>query len=122
MLGMKLGWNLEMGLERSLSSWKSVNDPVEGEYTLKLDLEGYPHAVIHKGPEIKIRKGPWNGQSWPEFPDPTLKISQIFVFNKKKVSYKFKFLDKLMFSIYTLTPFGTGESFYWTIETSNQQV
>ncbi|KAL2985156.1 hypothetical protein AAZX31_12G134300 [Glycine max] len=121
MLGMKLGWNLEMGLERSLSSWKSVNDPVEGEYTLKLDLEGYPHAVIHKGPEIKIRKGPWNGQSWPEFPDPTLKISQIFVFNKKKVSYKFKFLDKLMFSIYTLTPFGTGESFYWTIETSNQQ-
>ncbi|KAG4968094.1 hypothetical protein JHK82_033803 [Glycine max] len=50
-----------MGLERSLSSWKSVNDPVEGEYTLKLDLEGYPHAVIHKGPEIKIRKGPWNG-------------------------------------------------------------
>ncbi|KHN47415.1 G-type lectin S-receptor-like serine/threonine-protein kinase SD1-1 [Glycine soja] len=61
MLGMKLGWNLEMGLERSLSSWKSVNDPVEGEYTLKLDLEGYPHAVIHKGPEIKIRKGPWNG-------------------------------------------------------------
>ncbi|RZB75850.1 G-type lectin S-receptor-like serine/threonine-protein kinase SD1-1 [Glycine soja] len=27
-----------------------------------------------------------------------------------------------MFSIYTLTPSGTGESFYWTTETSNQQV
>ncbi|XP_028195299.1 G-type lectin S-receptor-like serine/threonine-protein kinase At4g27290 [Glycine soja] len=122
MPGMKLGWNLETGLERSLSSWKSVDDPAEGEYTLKLDLEGYPQAVIHKGPEIKIRKGPWNGQSWPGFPDPTLKISQIFVFNEKEVSYKFKLLDKSMFSIYTLTPSGTGESFYWTTETSNQQV
>ncbi|PON53020.1 Mitogen-activated protein kinase kinase kinase, partial [Parasponia andersonii] len=31
--GMKLGWNFETGLELYLTSWKSDNDPSDGDYT-----------------------------------------------------------------------------------------
>ncbi|PON81473.1 S-locus glycoprotein [Trema orientale] len=31
--GMKLGWNFETGLERYLTSWKSDDDPSDGDYT-----------------------------------------------------------------------------------------
>ena len=38
MARMKLGWDLETGLQRYVSSWKSLDDPAEGEYTTKIDL------------------------------------------------------------------------------------
>ncbi|KAG4989584.1 hypothetical protein JHK85_032567 [Glycine max] len=61
MSGMKLEWNIETGLERSLTSWKSVEDPAEGEYASKIELRGYPQLVRFKGPDIKTRIGSWNG-------------------------------------------------------------
>nr|KYP42769.1 Putative serine/threonine-protein kinase receptor [Cajanus cajan] len=46
MPGMKYGWNLETCLERYLSSWKSEEDPAEGEYAAKVDLRGYPQTIM----------------------------------------------------------------------------
>ncbi|KAL2327761.1 hypothetical protein Fmac_021188 [Flemingia macrophylla] len=120
--GMKLGWNLEIGLERCISSWKSANDPAEGKYTLKLDRKGYPQVVILKGSEIKVRIGPWNGQSWAGYPVTSDKSLQKFVFNEKEVYYEFELLDSSDFNIFILTPSGTGSGIFWTSETSTRQV
>ncbi|KAL2327754.1 hypothetical protein Fmac_021181 [Flemingia macrophylla] len=106
--GMKLGWNIEIGLERCISSWKSANDPAKGKYTLKLDRRGYPQVVILKGSEIKVRVGPWNGQSWAGYPVTSDKSLQKFVFNEKEVYYEFDLLDSSDFNIFILTPSGTG--------------
>uniref|UniRef100_I1KE73 Receptor-like serine/threonine-protein kinase n=1 Tax=Glycine max TaxID=3847 RepID=I1KE73_SOYBN len=62
--GMKIGWNIETGLERSISSWKSDEDPAKGEYVVKVDLRGYPQVFVFKGSLIKFRVGPWNGHFW----------------------------------------------------------
>ncbi|MED6142617.1 hypothetical protein PIB30_115488, partial [Stylosanthes scabra] len=44
--GMKLGWDLVTGLERTLTSSKSIDDPGGGDYTLRIDLHGYPQVFL----------------------------------------------------------------------------
>ncbi|KAL5147521.1 G-type lectin S-receptor-like serine/threonine-protein kinase [Glycine soja] len=138
MPGMKVGWNLDTGLEWFLSSWKSVDDHAEGEYALKIDLRGYLQIIKFKGIVIIMRAGSWNGLSTVGYPGPTLGISPIFVFNKKEVSYRYNSLDKSMFSVfsgpqnqtsyfadrimYTLLPSEIAKSFYWTSQARNRQV
>ncbi|TKY66617.1 G-type lectin S-receptor serine/threonine-protein kinase [Spatholobus suberectus] len=116
MPGMKLGWNLETGLERSLSSWKSVDDPAEGEYVIKMELIGYPQIMKYKGPNIESRAGSWNGLYAVGNPGPTLATPQKFVFNEKEVYFEFELLHSSDFIILTLIPSGTGQSLFWTTQ------
>ena len=59
--GMKLGWDLNAGLERYLTSWKSVDDPSSGDYTYKMHVNGLPQVVLEMGSTKKFRTGTWNG-------------------------------------------------------------
>ncbi|GMP52733.1 hypothetical protein CsSME_00018438 [Camellia sinensis var. sinensis] len=59
--GMKLGKNFATGLERHLSSWKSSDDPVPGEFTCWCDPQGYPQNILRSGPNVLFQTGPWNG-------------------------------------------------------------
>ncbi|CAJ1978629.1 unnamed protein product [Sphenostylis stenocarpa] len=120
--GMKLGWNLETGLERFLLSWKSVDDPSEGEYSMKIDLRGFPQAVILDGFEIKIRVGSWNGQSWAGYPVSSPGSSQTFVFNEKEVYYEFGHVDSSVYTVLTMNPLGASQRIFWTTQTRTRQV
>ncbi|KAL2327816.1 hypothetical protein Fmac_021243 [Flemingia macrophylla] len=122
MSGMKLGWNLETDLERSLSSWRSDDDPAEGEYALKIDLRGYPQSFKFKGRDIKTRAGSWNGLSLVGYPAPVPETLQKFVMNEQEVYYEFDLLVSAIFSVYKLIPSGTGESLYWTSQMRTLQV
>ncbi|KDP38976.1 hypothetical protein JCGZ_00733 [Jatropha curcas] len=62
--GMKLGGNLVTGLKWFLSSWKSTEDPSLGQFSLHVDLNGYPQLLIRKGSKILFRAGSWNGESF----------------------------------------------------------
>ncbi|PON43781.1 S-receptor-like serine/threonine-protein kinase [Parasponia andersonii] len=59
--GMKLGWDLKPGLERYLTSWKSVDDPSTGDFTYRMDINGLPQSVLAMGSTRKFRSGTWNG-------------------------------------------------------------
>ncbi|KAL2327902.1 hypothetical protein Fmac_021329 [Flemingia macrophylla] len=59
--GMKLGWNLQTGLEMKITSWKSPNDPSPGDLSWGLKLYNYPDFYLMKGTEKYSRTGPWNG-------------------------------------------------------------
>ncbi|KAK7264465.1 hypothetical protein RJT34_32074 [Clitoria ternatea] len=121
--GMKLGWNLETGLETTLTSWTGFDDPAQGKYSIKMDLRGYPQVILFNGLDIKTRIGPWNGDSLVGYPDPTTtSTSQIFVFNEKELYYGGELLDRSVLIAYTLTPSGIGESFYLTIQTGTRRV
>ncbi|XP_047156850.1 G-type lectin S-receptor-like serine/threonine-protein kinase At4g27290 isoform X1 [Vigna umbellata] len=119
---MKFGWNLETGVERYIASWKSDEDPAEGEYVIKVDLRGYPQIIKFKGTDIKARAGPWNGLSLVGNPIPARGTSAKFVFNEKEVYFWYSLSDELEFFVYTLTPSGTGQSWFWTTETRTRQV
>ncbi|CAL5411026.1 unnamed protein product [Camellia sinensis] len=47
--GMKLGWDLRVGLDRYLTSRKSADDPSPGDISYRFDLDGLPQGVIRKG-------------------------------------------------------------------------
>ncbi|KAK7312922.1 hypothetical protein VNO77_37177 [Canavalia gladiata] len=59
--GMKLGWNLRTGLERRITSWKSLEDPSQGDFSWGLVLYDYPEFYLMKGTQKSHRIGPWNG-------------------------------------------------------------
>ncbi|XP_020225831.1 G-type lectin S-receptor-like serine/threonine-protein kinase At4g27290 isoform X1 [Cajanus cajan] len=120
--GMKVGWNLETGLQRYLSSWRSVDDPAEGEYAAKIDLRGYPQLFKFKGSQIKSRRGSWNGLSLVANPVTSPEISQKFVMNEKEVYYEYDLALPSIFLLYKLTPSGAGQSCYWTTQGRTLQV
>ena len=121
---MKLGWNLETGLERSISSWKSDDDPARGDYSVKFDHRGYPQLVYMKGSVVRIRKGSWNGVAFTGF--PSLKLNQVFryefVMNNKEVYFEYESLDRSFFSLLRLIPSGFRQRLIWTSRSRNTQV
>ncbi|CAK9149945.1 unnamed protein product [Ilex paraguariensis] len=77
--GMKLGWDLRVGLNRRLSSWMNFEDPSPGELTYGIELHEYPESVMWKGSKIYSRSGPWNGLRYSG--TPNLKPNPLYTFN-----------------------------------------
>lgn len=61
--GMKIGVDRRNGLRRVLTSWKSVEDPATGEYSVVVEVDGPPQFFVYKKSSPIWRAGPWNGQS-----------------------------------------------------------
>jgi hypothetical protein len=104
---MKLGWNLVTGRERSLSSRKSMEDPAPGEYSLRIDLRGYPQLVAVEGSQIRARAGSWNGLIFTGHglsPNPVFEYE--FMLNEKEVNFDFKLLATSVFTRLVISPSG----------------
>jgi hypothetical protein len=112
---MKVGWNLVTGLERFLSSWKSTDDPAQGEYSLRIDLRGYPQLVTMKGSQIKARAGSWNGLQFSGTPSlrPNPVFGYEFVLNEREVYFKHKLLYTSGLTRFVLDPSGKTGRFKW---------
>ncbi|XP_059441319.1 G-type lectin S-receptor-like serine/threonine-protein kinase At4g27290 [Corylus avellana] len=111
---MKLGWNFVTGLERFLSSWKSTDDPAQGEFSVRIDLQGYPQLVVKEGSKIKARAGSWNGINPAGRrlrSDPLLKYE--FVFNDQEAYCEYKILNTSVFYNVVLNPSGLVQRFGW---------
>ncbi|KAL5548122.1 hypothetical protein UlMin_003353 [Ulmus minor] len=86
--GMKLGWDLSSGLERSLTSWKSDDDPSIGDSSFRMNITGLPQVISTLGTTIKFRSGPWNGVRF----SGVLTLGNVFIkdtveYNDKEVYY-----------------------------------
>ncbi|KAI3816113.1 hypothetical protein L1987_15803 [Smallanthus sonchifolius] len=90
--GMKFGNDFETGLQRSLTSWKSPDDPSIGLYTYKVDTNGYPQHTRWRGQTLLSRLGPWNGLGFSGFPKdiPNSLYSVEFAFNQKEIYNKYE--------------------------------
>jgi hypothetical protein len=92
---MKLKSNLVTGPYRYLTSWREPEDPATGEFSYRIDTQGYPQLVTAKGAKIMYRGGSWNGilftgVAWQ-------KLYRIFNFSAvttdKEFSYQYDILD-----------------------------
>ncbi|XP_052306852.1 G-type lectin S-receptor-like serine/threonine-protein kinase At4g27290 isoform X2 [Populus trichocarpa] len=94
--GMKLGWDLRIGLDRRLSAWKSPDDPSSGDFTWGTQLQSNPELVIWKGSEKYFRSGPWNGIGFSG--EAALRINPVFYFdfvdNGEEVYYTYNLKNK----------------------------
>ncbi|XP_073220108.1 G-type lectin S-receptor-like serine/threonine-protein kinase At4g27290 isoform X2 [Cicer arietinum] len=122
--GMKLGWNLVTGLNRFESSWKSEDNPAKGDYSVSIDIRGYPQIVLKEGSVIRLRIGSWNGLGFTGYPTQPLKQTQKFEFvqTDKEVYHRYEVVDSSVVSIYKLSPSGKLRALAWTSETSDRIV
>ncbi|XP_022753204.1 G-type lectin S-receptor-like serine/threonine-protein kinase At4g27290 isoform X2 [Durio zibethinus] len=112
--GMKIGKNLVTGFETYISSWKSTDDPAQGQYSLRIDPHGVPQLVVRKGSEVVFRAGSWDGVYFSNR-KPSAKPSPLysyqFVLNKNEVYYKCETKNISVISRYAMNPSGLMQRF-----------
>lgn len=75
---MKLGWDLNTGLDRHLPSWKSPDDPSTGDSAFSMNITGLPQLTISKGSTMMFSSGLWNGIWFSGLPLSRTKIFDFF--------------------------------------------
>ncbi|KAI3753083.1 hypothetical protein L2E82_25128 [Cichorium intybus] len=66
---MKLGWDRNTGVNRFLQSWKTNTIPGTGDYTFKMDIDGFLEVVLSRKGTEAYRSGPWNGRRFSGEPE-----------------------------------------------------
>nr|XP_023904186.1 G-type lectin S-receptor-like serine/threonine-protein kinase At4g27290 [Quercus suber] len=116
---MKIGWDLDSGIDRHITSWKSMEDPSQGEFSGYFDHRGLPQLVAMDGERIKVRLGSWNGLHFTGMPwlIPNPFFTYKFVMNEKET-----YFQNFVFSRYVLNPSGVGEGFKWMDSTKSWEI
>ncbi|CAL1352736.1 unnamed protein product [Linum trigynum] len=113
--GMKLGRDLVTGLNRPMTSWKSPDDPSQGNYSYGVELGGYPELVQRENSMERFRTGPWNGVSFSGTPHlkPNLLYTYEFVFTKEEAYYIYYLRNTSVISMMKITPTGLIQRYTW---------
>ncbi|XP_023757721.1 G-type lectin S-receptor-like serine/threonine-protein kinase At4g27290 [Lactuca sativa] len=112
--GMKFGKDFITGINRCLTSWKSLDDPSPGLYVSYWDTNGYPQAFQRRGSVITLRFGPWNGvrvNGFPSKPNPIYTYD--FVMNDKEVYSIFYLINTSFLSRVVIGPEGHEMRLNW---------
>eukprot|EP00261_Vitis_vinifera_P031581 XP_019072824.1 PREDICTED: G-type lectin S-receptor-like serine/threonine-protein kinase At4g27290 isoform X4 [Vitis vinifera] len=122
--GMKLGRNIITGLDRRLSSWKSTDDPSRGNFTYRLDPNGFPQLIVMQGSDVTFRSGPWNGLRFSGFPEmrPNPVFKYDFVFNEKEMYFTFDLVNSSVITRLELNPNGDLQRLVWIDRTQGWTV
>ncbi|QHN80410.1 hypothetical protein HN51_057707 [Arachis hypogaea] len=111
--GMKIGWNLDTGTEKHLTSWKVTGeDPSSGDFTMKLDYHGLPEAFLRKNQTIIFRTGPWNGEGYSGIPAMKNNIDGLkfnFTYDEHSVWYSFSITEPSLLPRIIVTSDTDGE-------------
>ncbi|KAK3427067.1 hypothetical protein EUGRSUZ_F03371 [Eucalyptus grandis] len=113
--GMKMGRNRKTGFERYLTSWKSIDDPSPGNFTHKIDPNGFPQSIVKQGSVVKFRLGPWNGVRYSGMPnlDPNPYYSYEFVLDDDEIYYHYELLDSSFISRLVINSNGIVQRVTW---------
>ncbi|XP_015583928.2 G-type lectin S-receptor-like serine/threonine-protein kinase At4g27290 [Ricinus communis] len=118
---MKLGWNLDKGLNRYLTSWKSIDDPAQGNFSCLIDLRGFPQLFMKKGDAVQVRSGPWNGLQFTGSPqlNPNTVFNFSFVSNKHEIYYSYELKNTSVVSRLIVSEKGALERHNWIDRTQS---
>ncbi|KAL5548109.1 hypothetical protein UlMin_003340 [Ulmus minor] len=108
--GMKHGWDLNTGLERYLTSWKSSDDPSTGDFTYKMNIDGLPRLVLNRGSTIMFQSGAWNGVRFTgqNLQSETV-YKSVYVFNENEAYRTFENTVNSVITRITLSQMGVGQ-------------
>ncbi|XP_062007260.1 G-type lectin S-receptor-like serine/threonine-protein kinase RKS1 [Rosa rugosa] len=116
---MKIGLNRRSGFNWFLTSWKSQDDPGTGNFSFRIDPDGFPQLFLYKGQAPLWRAGSWIGR-WSGVPEMTpnligrlnlLNVS--FVNNQDELSVMYDIKDHSIFSRAVLNESGIFERSTW---------
>ncbi|KAL7590990.1 receptor-like serine/threonine-protein kinase SD1-8 [Lactuca sativa] len=112
---MKLGWNADTGVNRFLQSWKTNSDPGSGDFTFKMDTDGFPEVILSKKGTETYRSGPWNGRRFSGVPEmkSAVVINFKFEYNSDEITYSFEMLNSSIYSRLIMSSSGQLQRFTW---------
>ncbi|VAH37186.1 unnamed protein product [Triticum turgidum subsp. durum] len=114
--GMRLGRNPQTGVEWSLTSWRSPDDPATGDCRRAMDTRGLPDCVSWRGGAKKYRTGPWNGlwfSGIPEMASYSNMFTNQMVVRPDEVAYVFNATAGAPFSRLVLSESGVIQRLVW---------
>jgi hypothetical protein len=118
---MKLGRNRITGMDRSITSWKSTDDPSRGNFSAILVPYGYPEILVMENSIVRHRSGPWNGLRFSGAPQlkPNPMYTFEFVYNEKEIFYRYHVLNSSMLTRLVVTQNGDVQRFAWISRTQS---
>ncbi|CAN6545547.1 unnamed protein product [Malus baccata var. baccata] len=121
--GMKIGRNTVTGFNWHLRSWKSPQDPSQGNRTSQLGPKGYAELFVREGSVIKFRSGPWNGVRFSG--NPQLNPNPIYTYGlvsePDEMYYSYKLRNSSIFSRLVLTSDGHVQRYTWIDRTKDHE-
>ncbi|CAH9081463.1 unnamed protein product [Cuscuta epithymum] len=119
---MKFGVDKKDRLNRSLTSWKSADDPGTGEYSLGMDLNGEPQAFVYKNSSRIWRLGSWTGTGWSNVPEMSGSYTPYnYTENGEEVTLSYTVVDPSIYTIFMLNESGTLNRIIWRGDDSGGQ-
>ncbi|KAJ6843627.1 receptor-like serine/threonine-protein kinase SD1-8 [Iris pallida] len=118
--GMKLGVDRTTGLNRTLTAWKSKNDPSPGEFYAAVDIRGDPEVYLWAGSNKQWRSGPSVGIGASGSADRGFSVR--FVDNDQEVAYSQVVTDKSIVSRVVVNQSGLIQHALWSWETSQWNI
>ncbi|KAL8128248.1 G-type lectin S-receptor-like serine/threonine-protein kinase At4g27290 [Apium graveolens] len=120
--GMKFGYDLVTGIDRYLLPWKSDDDPAPGNYTCRVDRNGFPQIFFWNNSVPWYRSGPWVGSRFSG--NPVQNYGEIyrerFVVSETMAYYVFEVLiTESPIARLALTPSGASSLYILNTEKHN---
>ncbi|KAM7500877.1 hypothetical protein LguiA_025291 [Lonicera macranthoides] len=116
---LELGWD---SVDRVMTSWKTSEDPSDGEYSFRFDSPGLPQLVIEQKMVHQYRWGPWDGSRFSgtdAFKWTEVCKAVVFIFNPEEISLMFDVFDDTVLFRFLLTSSGTIQLVEWNNRTKN---
>ncbi|KAM0000016.1 putative non-specific serine/threonine protein kinase [Helianthus debilis subsp. tardiflorus] len=109
-------------MQRFIRSWKSIEDPSEGEYGFSLDPPETPQLVLRSGSRKLFRWGPFDGIRFSGSSTLTANplLQTMFVYNFKELYFKYEILDESVLSRIVISPTGSVQYFTWRVNISRE--
>ncbi|KAL8510414.1 hypothetical protein ACS0TY_017290 [Phlomoides rotata] len=106
--GMKIVDDIEAGVVKHMTSWRNWDDPSSGYFVARIENQGLPDLVIHRGKAKTYRNGKWNGlyfSGYPRIPSELFKPEMVFV-GERLISFKLDHPDRSVLRRTTLDTSG----------------
>ncbi|KAG8385670.1 hypothetical protein BUALT_Bualt03G0069300 [Buddleja alternifolia] len=112
--GMKLGWDLRTQIDRSLTSWKTSDDPSYGDFIFSIESPKSPQLLLEKNGKPESRWGPWDGKRFSGIDmkdNPVFRL--IYHSSLEEVYFTFEMLDDSILLRLVVNSAGTIQFLRW---------
>ncbi|KAK1381936.1 Receptor-like serine/threonine-protein kinase [Heracleum sosnowskyi] len=111
----KIGFDFRKGLERYLSSWRSPDDPAPGNYSFRINIDGYPQLMGYNHSNVIFRIGPWDSVEFSglRFLEPDQSFIPDSALNKDEIYYSYNVPNSPVIVRLVLSPDGVAQILAW---------
>lgn len=112
---VKVGLDFRAGLNHSITSWISEDDPGTGTVTLRMEPSGSPQLFLYKDQTKWWRSGHWNGIQWSGIPAMRRNtiFEVIFLNDKDEITVRWTVLDPSILTYVVVDEVGTIQQYTW---------